>query len=444
MLLRVDLDFEDLLKHVVNKAKLCILDAIGCGLFGSRTPLGKIMLDFVKEPDGKGESIVWGSNVKTSRSNAALANGTFVSSFELDDYLHEGLIHAGAVTIPAAISVAQRKGGIDGRKLIVSIVAGYEVGSRVGVGAGGVNHFHRGWHPTGTHGTFGAAAAAGKILNLDEEKMIHAFGIAGDQASGLAAAQHGAMVKFMHSGKAAQSGVVGALLAQMGFTGITNILEAEFGGYCKTLSDIYNLGDITHDLGEKLALSNVSLKPYPCCAYNFSAFEALNKIVTRHDIKPQNVERIVVRATETLKTHIGWEYVPGSIASAQMNLPYGISVMLLEGEVSPDQYTEEKIKDPRIIDFTRRLEIVVDPELPSESLAATVEVQLKSGKRFSHKVSYPKGDPMNPMTKEEVYEKFKKLASKALKKNKIEEIIQIVENLDEIEDILILSELLRA
>jgi len=215
----VNLTFSDISPVVVDHMKWCLLDTVGCGLFGSTLPWGKILGEFARDLGGRRESTILGMAAKASAPNAALANGTMIHGFELDDIHPLSIIHPGSVTFPAALAIGERRGRCTGKEFLTALVVGYEVGIRVGMCVG-ASHLHRGFHPTGTHGTFAAAAAAGKLLGLDEKRMIHAFGIAGTQAAGLMAAQYSAMVKRMHAGRASQSGVYGALLAEKGLTGI--------------------------------------------------------------------------------------------------------------------------------------------------------------------------------------------------------------------------------
>ena len=178
---------------------------------------------------------MWGTTRKLSAPHAALVNGTQVQGFELDDVHRAGVLHVGAVVLPALISITELKRGMSGREFLTAAVAGYEIGPRVGL-CMGPEHIAQGWHSGATLGVFSAAAGAARGLRLNVDKTVHALGIAGTQAAGLMAAQYGAMVKRFHAGRSSQSGLYGALLAQAGFTGIVNVLESEYGGFCTTFS----------------------------------------------------------------------------------------------------------------------------------------------------------------------------------------------------------------
>ncbi|MDI6809185.1 MAG: MmgE/PrpD family protein [Candidatus Eisenbacteria bacterium] len=174
------LQFSDLPGEVVNHIKLCILDTIGCGLFGSALPWGQLMARFVEAQAGVLESSVWGHGVKVPSANAALANGTMVHGFELDDLHKGGIVHPGSTTVTAALAVAEGKRNVSGADLLTAVVAGYELAARVGMSVG-VSHLVAGFHPTGTCGTFSAGAAAARVLGVDEMTTANCLGIAGTQ-----------------------------------------------------------------------------------------------------------------------------------------------------------------------------------------------------------------------------------------------------------------------
>src|SRR5438309_9245363 len=244
------LSYKDIPEEVIAHIKFCLIDSLGCALFGSTLPWGKIIRSFAKEL-GKGKgALIWGDGAEVPSTNAPLANGTLIHSFEMDDLHRVGVIHPGAESIPAADALIRRFGNVDGKRFLIAVVAGYEVGCRVGM-TGGASQLRRGFHPSATSGTFAAGAAAAKMLQLDPVKTLHTLGIAGTQAAGLMAAQHSSMVKRMHPGRSAQAGVYGALLANKGFTGIEDVLEASYGGFCSTFCDNPNLSHLTQDLGER-------------------------------------------------------------------------------------------------------------------------------------------------------------------------------------------------
>ena len=430
-----NLTFEDMPPAVVEHMKLCLLDTVGCGLFGSTLPWGKILYQFAKDLGGREESTLLGVGHRVSAPNAALANGTMIHGFELDDLHRLSIVHPGSVAFPAALAMGESGGRCTGKEFLTAMVVGYEVGIRVGMSVG-ASHLHRGYHPTGTHGTFAAAAAAGKILRLDEEKMTHALGIAGTQAAGLMAAQYAAMVKRMHAGRAGQSGVYGAMLAERGLTGITNILEADYGGYCKVMGETQELESISKGLGENYEILNVGFKSFSCCGSNFTALEALSGIMADHGLQAKDIKKIIVRCTTITKLHVGWDYLPEGVTAAQMNLPYSLAIMALEGNAFVDQYIEEKIGDSTVLEFIKRIDVIADPELDRLGQdyrhAVICRVETKEGRLIEKRVDFAKGGPNNPMTRRDVENKFMKLASKVLPEKSIPNLYQVIQNMEQI------------
>ncbi|MBI1994312.1 MAG: MmgE/PrpD family protein, partial [Deltaproteobacteria bacterium] len=296
-----EISYREIPEEVVSHIKLCLVDTLGCALFGSTLPWGKIITVFAKEM-GKGKgALIWGDGAEVPSTSAPLANGTMVHSFEMDDLHRVGVIHPGAETAPAADALVRHAGKVDGKRFLAAVVAGYEVGCRVAM-TGGASQLRRGFHPSATSGTFAAGAAAAKMLSLSPLKTLHALGIAGTQAAGLMAAQYSSMVKRMHPGRAAQAGVYGALLAAKGFTGIEDILEAPYGGFCSTFCDQPDLSRLTSDLGERFETLNVGFKPYPCCGSNHTSIDALKKILRDHpEVSAEKVEKIRIRTTRATK-----------------------------------------------------------------------------------------------------------------------------------------------
>ena len=441
-----DLRYERIPSEVISHVKICILDTLGCALYGSTLPWGKIVVQFVKECGAGRGALIWGDGAEVPSPNAPLANGTLVHSFELDDIYRGGSLHTGAVTLPAADAMLSQVDQASGKDYLTAVVAGFETGCRVGR-ANGISQLRRGFHPTGITGTFAAGAAAAKLLRLDERQTLQALGIAGTQGAGLMAAQEGSMVKRMHPGRAAQSGVYGALLAAKGFTGIENILEAPYGGFCSTLSDRADIDLITKKLGEEYVSLNIGFKVYPCCANNHTSLDGLANIRTAHPgLRAGDVKKIVVSTTHSSKLHVGWPYVPDSVTTAQMNLSYCLAAALIDGEFSVGQVAEDSIGRKDILETAQRIEVVEDPELDSLGdrfrYAVQLEVVLTDGTSLKERVLHAKGSEENPVGDTELEEKFRLLASKAIKESQVERLYDTVHRLETVADVRILSTLL--
>jgi len=256
------LSYDQIPEEVRHRNKLLMLDSLGCALYGADLEWTRILQDKLGTVDATRQCSVWGTNKKLSAPHAALVNGTQVQGFELDDVHRAGVLHVGAVVLPALIAVTELKPGMSGKEFLTASVAGYEIGPRVGLCMGPAHIASGG--PRGAHpGLFSPAAGAAGGLKLDVDKTGQALGMAGTQAAGLMAAQFGAMVKRMHAGRSSQSGLYGALFAEGGFTGIVDVLENPYGGFCSTMSqstDKFNLKELTAGVGEGWQAMGIALK----------------------------------------------------------------------------------------------------------------------------------------------------------------------------------------
>ena len=439
-----NLKYGDLDTRIVQNFKNYLLDGIGCGIYGSSLTWSQIVSGFIKEQGGPKESTLWLQGFRGPSANVALGLGVMIHSFDFDDY-HNAKVHPGAVVIPAAIVTAERLGA-NGKSLLTALVAGYETMIRVSLATGPNASRLKGWHLTGTTGTFGAAAAAGNLLRLNQDDMASALGMAGTQSAGLwAFTADGAMSKRFHAGRSSQSGVMGALLAQKGYKGPTQILEAADGGFCKATSDQVDLSLIVQGLGTKFVSGDVTIKPYSCCGSVHSSIDCVFRLVQDHKIKTSDIARVVVRTANGVRVQCGFEYQPLSVLQAQMSFQYCIAVALLEGQVLLGQFTREKISDQKILEFAKQIEIVVDPEIDQvypEKFAGKVELVLKNGKSLVARVDFPSGSPENPMSFQQVVDKFKSQASGPLTEDRINAIIEKVERIEEVANIGELTQLL--
>ena len=239
------------------------------------------------------------------------------------------------------------------------------------------------------------------------------------------------------------------LLAAKGFTGIEDILEAPYGGFCSTFCDNPNLSHLTQDLGERFETLNVGCKPYPCCGSNHTSIDALKKILRAHaEVRAENVAKIRIRTTRATKLHVGWPYEPKSMTTAQMNLPFCVAVLLHDRDFFVDQITEKSIRSEAIVKTTKKIEVLEDPEL--EALGdegrhgVTLEVQLQNGRTYREKVLHAKGSDKHPMTRDEALKKFRLLASRVLSRSRVERLEDTLLNLEKLDDARKIAKLLTA
>lgn len=430
------LRYEAIPQEVRDRIKLLMLDSFGCALYGVDLPWSRILLDTLTGLDATRTSAVWGTAQRLSAPHAALVNGTLVQSFELDDVHRQGVLHVGAVTLPALCAVAELRPSLSGRDFLTAAVAGYEIGPRVGM-CMGQEHIGQGWHSGATLGVFSAAAGTAAGLRLPVDKVVHALGIAGTQAAGLMAAQYGAMVKRMHAGRSAQSGLYGALLAEQGFTGIENVFESPYGGFCTTFSrsdDRFNLAELTSGLGERFETLRISLKMYSCVGTNHTTLDGIRKMQARHPFGPDDVEKIVVRGSQVTLDHSGWKYQPNGLTAAQLNLAYCVATLLLEGDVFVDQFTEATVDDPRRIALAGKVEVLHDPAITARGSRfrhmVHVEVHLTDGTALRETVEAPRAFASGA----EIVDKFRKLARHRLAPPSVERLADLVMHLEDCPD----------
>jgi aconitate decarboxylase len=416
---------------VVAHLKLCILDSLGCGFFGAAQRWGQIAADVAVSFSSGGAATLFARAEKVSPADAALANGTAIHGFEIDDAHVSSSLHPGAVTLPAALAAAESRGW-SGADLLTATAAGYEIGLRVGICAG-VTHSTSGYHVTGTVGTLSAAAAAAKVLELSPGQTAHALGIAATQAAGLYAARLGAMTKRFHAGRASQSGVVAAYLAEKGFTGSLDVLEAPFGGFMSTLHGQFEAATILDGLGSRWETALVGIKAYAACASAHTTIDGVRDLRAR-GLTADNLDRLTIRMSKKSHLNIGWLYKPGEVIAAQMNGFYAAAVTLIDGDATIEQYREARLADPQILALMPRIDIVHDPELDkggaAKRHAVTIEATRKDGTVLSTAVEQRRGSAEHPLSRDEIERKFRGLAAIALPPSSVDEMIGLVGDLE--------------
>jgi aconitate decarboxylase len=425
------LKFTDIPSDVVGHIKTCLLDSLGCGLFGAAQPWGVFAGNVAVSMSRGGSSSLFVRTEKVSPADAALANGTAIHGFELDDAHVSSSHHPGAATVPAVLAVAEARDA-SGADALVALAAGYEVGIRIGICAG-MSHSTSGFHVTGTVGTFGAAAAAAHLLKLSPSQAAHALGIGGTQAAGLYSARTGAMTKRFHAGRASQSGTLAAFLAEQGFTGSLDVVEAPFGGFMSTMRGQFAPETILQDLGARWEAARVGLKPYASCASSHTLVDSVRDL-RRQGLTADRLARLSIRMSKKGQLNVGWQYQPGDVIAAQMNGYYIAAVTLLDGDAFIDQFAEARLADPKILDLLPRIEILHDPELDrggaSKRHAVQVDAVLRDGRTMSVSVEQRRGSVDHPLSATEAEQKFRRLAATSLLESELDEVIELVQRIE--------------
>ncbi len=427
------ISFESLPQEVVSRLKTSVLDSIGCCLFGATLPWTQKVQGMIEDEGARPVADLFGMGRRSSVAGAVLVNATAGHAFELDDIHKESILHPGSIALPVTLALAQSQGNRSSRDVLTGMAVGYEVGIRVG-NAATMSLFFRGFHPQGTSGVFVAAASAGHMLGLNALQMQHAIGIVGSQAGGLMAAQEGAMVKRFHSGRAAQSGVYAAQLASRDFTGILDVLEASYGGFLSSYAETPNAHRLTDGLGKVWETERVGYKPHASVTSIHSALDALIHLMKQHKLKPDDIAKVKVGVSHMTFVHCAWDYKAQGVTAAQMNLYYGLAVVAHDGVAFVRQYREDRLADPALMSFIKKIEAFEDPEIdamgPAYRHAARVSVTTHDNKIFSHEILNRRGSPENPLTGEEVEYKFRNVVESCLKPAHIDQVVDLVDEMD--------------
>jgi 2-methylcitrate dehydratase PrpD len=429
------LSFDDFPEEVILQAKRCILDLLGCALGAYGIGANKHIVDYVIGLGGAKEADIWGHGHKVPCANAALANGTFTHHIELDDGNKFGQVHSGVTVIPAAMAIAQKE-GLDGKELITSIIAGYEIGGRIGR-AVREEIQERGIHGPGTVGAFGAAVASAKLLDLDEEGIANALGICAlTPVAPYEAFTAGGLVKDLYGGWPAFLGVTAALLARMGYTGPHTLIEGGLG-YCRSFKRDFRSSFVLKGLGESYEIMRTYFKPYPSSRNTHAVIDATLEIIQRHAIETKEIRKIEVRTYE-FAAKVGCERNPKTAIAALTSIPYVIAVSILDKQVKLEHFTEAKVKDRDLLNLARKVIVKVDPKLNErypKLRGAKVTIEMKDGRRYSAYSKIPRGDPEKPLSDEELEAKFRNLAMRTLDEGRVDKMISTVRRLEDLKNI---------
>ena len=431
--------FNDLSDEVIDCVKYRFLDFISVACRGSKEDPSQTIYRFVREME-KGEGVIVGTKEKAPYLYSALANGTSSHAIEMDDVDNEASLHPGVVVFPSALATGEMVGA-SGKSFILAVVLGYEVMVRLGSALGPENSYKRGFHPTGTCGTFGSSVASSKILGLQEEEILNAIGISGSQAAGsMEYLAQGAWTKPFHAGWAAHSGMVAALLSRKGFKGPSSILEGR-DGFLHAYSAGADPSKVLEGIGSRFQILQTSVKIHACCRYMHSPIDAVLKIVQENNLRPEQVKKVkvgILRAGAPLIAEpIESKYNPQSIVDAQFSMPFGVTAALLYGKAGLKEFQLSTIQSRPVREMMRKVVCIVDPELDRtfpKQWRATAEILTEDEKRYSTTVEYPKGDPENPLSWEEMIERFHDLTGQIMKKDQRLKIVEAVERLDGIKD----------
>lgn len=438
----ITINFDSIPKEVISISKKAILDGIGVAVAGSNSQTSKILYDFVEGIEGKSTSTIFLKKLKAPPILAALVNGTMMHSLDYDDVNWKGVLHPTTVILPAILSLGEDR-NCSGKDILTAYVLGIEAEIKTAIGLSPI-HYNKGWHPTSSLGTIGAAIATGKLLKLSKDQLSYSIGIAVSEIAGILANQ-GTMTKPFHAGKAAFNGMMASLLAEKGLNSKKDILE---NGFLKVFGDIENnvLEKSINNFGNpyEITSSGITIKKYPCCASIHPAIDCALKIIQENEINLDEINKINCIQHPRRMATINRPTVL-SPDEAKFSTQYCIAMAILENKINLNTFSDNRFPLNRnVLDLMCKIEVKGahcsrnDFKEEVETLATEVKIELKNGENFS---SYIKEiETLKPSfsieNDNEIIEKFKDCCNGNLKDESINKIIDSIDSLENVNNIL--------
>ncbi len=435
------LNFKDLPASAVEATRRNLLDTIGCAIAGASAPgcreVARMVLDDYPVPQAR----VWGTGRKATAAEAALANGTMAHALDFDDTHDGAIVHAGVSTVPAALAVADRLGGVTGEELMTAVAAGLEVTTRLSL-ACLLPPVKTGWAYTALFGLFGATVAAGKLMKLDGERLGHAMGIAYAQAAGNCQCMpDGALSKRMQPGFSARIGVMSSMLAAAGITGTTNTFDGAHGLSRVYMRDQFDSQILLRDLGGHYEHEDLAYKPYPSCRNTHSAVHVALQLAREHSIDPQQIEEItvgvnvegysVVCVPPEVKTK------PRTVVDAQFSIPFLVATAFTKRDFFIDDLSDAAMRDPQVLRLAAKVKPRVDSELEEKYgrgvTPAAMTVVMKNGTTYSGLRVVPPGGLDDPLDFDKLAQKFRRCVTHSRGADQVEGAERLVKMFRELE-----------
>jgi 2-methylcitrate dehydratase PrpD len=441
--------FDDLPRETVEKVKEYVLDVIGCTVAASKQPQIKALLEVLRTEGGKPHSSVFAHGFKTSVMNAAMLNGTMGHTFDFDDDHREGTMHPSVAVFPAVFALGEKL-NVKGKEFLRSFILGLEVMIRMGESLLGKSYY-QGFHPTGTCGVFGAAAGCATLMGLDVTRTKYALGIAGSFSAGTQECTgEGAWQKPLQAGHPAMGGVLAASLAEKSYIGSGTVFDGP-SGLIKALSfkDQYDYSRITETLGKKWEMMDTSIKVHACCRFSGPVADCALDLY-RQGVRAKDVKKITAKVGDftvrMLCNPIERKLRPVTHVDAQFSLPWAIAVAISKNSTGINEFKGETLHDPEVLALAEKVAWEIDPAAEAmypKAYPATLMAELNNGRTYQAHVDYPKGDPENPTTKEEILSKFNSLTEKFFDRKRREKIIATVNRLEKLSNLTKLADLVR-
>jgi 2-methylcitrate dehydratase PrpD len=422
-------EFTDLPPSLIDDLKIMVLDTFAAAFIGTAQPWARMIVEMAHDLGGTPEATIINQTWQTDISRAALANGALIGAFECEPLTGS---HASGTVLPAALAVCESE-GLDGKAFLTALALGFEVSARIARAAVGLEST-RGFHNPGTQGPFGAAAAVGRLYDLDAEVLTNAFGIAGSGSAGLLEfAWTGADTKRLHLGRASQLGLESVLLAQKGFRGPPTVLEGRYG-YYNAFSLPPKLERLLDGLGATWAIQPASLKSYGTHVTHQAVVQAIQEFKQAHPMDPLTITRVVVRGDPHIMDERHAVREPETVMGGQYSLPFTIAVALTRDLSNPLSYNDEAVRDPIVRALATRIELVpVEPSGRAEPGVYPSEVLLEcDGHSYTLATQPHKGSPRNPFTWDEICHKFRRFTASIVSGKQAEGLMEVVRHLEQV------------
>jgi len=435
--------YEDLPADAVAAAKQEVLDSLATAIGGSSKAGVGELVELVKEWGGKEQSTVIAYGIKCPAPNAAQVNGTMIHALDYDDGHQVALVHIGCVAVSTCFATAERMGGKSGKELITTLALGADFDARMAMASRpGKSLIASGWHPTTLFGYLVSAAMAGKLIGLDQDKMLNAIGIAYHQCAGnTQCGFDGALTKRMGPGLAAKGGVTSALMAEKGITGCKDSLEGKSGMYNLYHGGDYDRSILTADLGKRFEGAGIGDKPYPCCGFTHAFVDGTLALRSRYNIKADEVKEIKVHGGQSafgLCEPLDVKRSPRNIVDAQFSVPWTVATALVKGKVTLEDFTPSAITGAGILKISNKVTGYLVEEMSRHGVGpGKVTIILNNGREYSELVEHCLGSVERPMTFADCAAKFKECSASSIKPlsaAKIDEIIDLISNMEKLPD----------
>jgi len=405
------LQYDQIPPAVLERARACMIDTVAAITFGAELPWSKIIIAHAQRNSAPGKGAVIGTGLKVRAPFAALCNGAMAHAFELDSLCQPSVgVHPGASLTAPVLAVAHGNGNT-GREVLEAFVAGFEVMYRIGDAARHTSE-KLGFHAPGLTGVFGGAIAAGKLMKLDAERMTNALGIGGSLCSGLLefSKSGGGMVKRLHLGRAAESGVLAAILARDGFTGPHTVLDGKFG-FLNVYARDTDPPRLLQRLGEEWHTLKTMHKRYACHITAHVPVTAALQLKAEHNIAGKDVASVTVAGSEKMMSHHNITE-PQDLMMAQYSTPFCVALALHGDPVDPRAFSEAALNDAGIRAVCRNTTLTVFPEKEARNAFSTrLTVKLKNGREFTQELHEFEGMPGKPLSAEGLATKFRMLTA---------------------------------